>query len=385
MRNFTFYNPTAIFFGKGVINQLEEQIPKDVNNILVVYGGGSIKKIGLYDQLIRKLYKKHIYELEGVMPNPRLEKVYEGIKICKQKKIEFIIAAGGGSVIDCAKAIAVGAKTNKDVWNCFYENKEDCEEALPIGVILTLSATGSEMNNDSVITNWSTHQKLNYTSNKTYPKFAILDPEYTYSLSKEQTIYGAIDILAHVFEQYFSIPDDLNLSDELSEGIIKNVIRNINIVQQDLRNYDGRACLMWASTMALNGIIGLGKEQDWSSHNIGHALSAIYDIPHGATLSIIFPSWMNFVYKKALSKFKRFAIEIWNVDSKGKTDDEIAKEGIIKTKEYFSKLGAPVSLREVNIYEKDINEIIKHIDIDNAGSYIKISQDDIKEILLGCL
>lgn len=387
MEDFRFYNPTRIYFGNDSLDNLTDELKKDYERILIVYGRESIKKNGLYDKVINILsnLKKTVFELSGVMPNPRLDKVYEGIEICKKENIDFILAIGGGSVIDCAKAISVGAKTDKDVWDEYYVNKRECGDTLPIGSILTLAATGSEMNNDSVITNWNSHTKLNYTNDKTYPKFSILNPTYTCTVSKNQTVYGSIDILIHAFEQYFSYPRELCLSDCIAEALIKFVIKNIRKVVEKLDDYDARSNLMWSSSMALNGLIGLGKEQDWSSHNISHALSALYDIPHGASLSIIFPAWMEYVYKKDIPKFKRYAIEVWNVTSDGKTDEEIALLGINKTKEFFEFLGAPTSLKDVNISEEDIDKLVNLVDIDNAGSYIKITEDDVKQILLNCL
>lgn len=383
MNQFEFFNPTKILFGENAIGNLANQI-KEYKNILFTYGGGSIKKNGIYDKVIGILGQenKNVFELSGIMPNPRKEKVYEGIEICKTNDIDFILAVGGGSVIDCSKAIAIGAKTDKDFWKAFYLDWEECTGGIPLGTILTLSATGTEMNAGSVITDWENHVKTNYGTDYMYPKFSILDPTYTYSLPKEQTIYGSIDILAHVFEQYFSIPDESNLSDNLSEAIIKTVIDNLEIAIENPNDYNARSNLMWCSTMALNGIIGLGKEQDWNSHQIEHALSAIYDIAHGAGLAIVFPNWMKYVYKKAIGKFKRYAIAIWNVDAANKTDEEIALEGINKTKEYFSKIGAPVALREVNIPKEDIDKIVENVILTGEGSYLKPTKEDVKNILI---
>lgn len=382
MNQFKFFNPTKIIFGENAIDNLTSQIKK-YKNILFTYGGGSIKKNGIYDKVITilKQENKNIFELSGIMPNPRKEKVYEGIEICKTNDIDFILAVGGGSVIDCSKAIAIGAKTDKDFWKAFYLDWEECTDGIPLGTILTLSATGTEMNAGSVITDWENNIKTNYSTDYMYPKFSILDPTYTYSLPKEQTIYGSIDILAHVFEQYFSVPDESNLSDNISEAIIKTVIDNLEIAIENPNDYKARSNLMWCSTMALNGIIGLGKEQDWNSHQIEHALSAIYDIAHGAGLAIIFPNWMKYVYKKAIGKFKRYAIAIWNVDIANKTDEEIALEGINKTREYFSKIGAPVTLREVNIPKEDIEKIVENVILTGEGSYLKPTKEDVKNIL----
>ena len=384
MNKFEFYNPTKIVFGENSINKLSELIKPFGENIMLAYGGGSIKKNGIYNSVIEilKSENKNIFELSGITTNPRLDKVYEGIKICKENNIDFILAVGGGSVIDCSKAIAVGAKTDKDVWEAFYKNKENCIDAIPLGTILTISATGSEMNKSSVITNWETHEKLSYKTEYIFPKFSILDPIYTYSLPKEQIVYGSIDILAHIFEQYFSYPDESNVSDNLAEGIIKTVIENLEIALENPSNYNARSNLMWASTMALNDVIRMGKEQDWNSHEMGHILSGLYDIPHGATLAIIFPNWMKHVYKNAPNKFKRYAINIWNINPVGKSDEEIALEGINKTQEYFAKIGAPVTLKDVNVSKEDIDKIVEMSKFNGSGSYKKLYKDDVKEILL---
>ncbi|GHV26328.1 hypothetical protein FACS1894176_06850 [Bacteroidia bacterium] len=281
---------------------------------------------------------KTVFELAGVMPNPRTEKVYEGIHICKEQHIDFILAVGGGSVIDCAKAIAVGAKTGKDFWETFYVQQEEATEALPLGTILTMSATGTEMNGNTVVSNREKHEKHGYSSAFLFPVFSILDPTYTYSLPADQTAYGAVDILAHVFEQYFSFPNEDNLSDNLSEAVMRSVIDNIETAIREAHNYTARSNIMWASTMALNTLIGMGKEQDRTSHNIEHALSGLYDIPHGAGLAIVFPARMEYVYKAGLPKFVRYAKQIWGVNGDGKSDEEIALEGIMKTKQFFKKI-----------------------------------------------
>lgn len=386
MNSFNFFNPTKIIFGENAINNLANEV-KNYKNILFTYGGGSIKKNGIYNKVIQilKNENKNVIELDGIMPNPRKEKVYEGIELCKNNNIDFILAVGGGSVIDCSKAIAIGSKTDKDFWQTFYIDWEECTDAIPLGTILTLSATGTEMDSGSVITDWKNHIKTHYDSEHMFPKFSILDPSYTYTLPKEQTIYGSIDILAHVFEQYFSMPDESNLSDNLAEAIIRTVIDNLEIAIENPNNYNARANLMWCSTMALNGIIGLGKEQDWNSHQIEHALSGIYDIAHGAGLAIVFPNWMKYVYKNSINKFKKYAVNIWNVDTKNKTDEEIALEGINKTKEYFSKVGAPVTLSEVNIPESDIDKIVETVILTGEGSYLKINKEDIKNILISAI
>jgi alcohol dehydrogenase YqhD (iron-dependent ADH family) len=299
-----------------------------------------VKKNGIYDQVLNscKQAEKTVFELAGVMPNPRTEKVYEGIKICKEQQIDFILAVGGGSVIDCAKAIAVGAKTDKDFWETFYVQQEETTDALPLGTVLTMSATGTEMNGNTVVSHWENHEKHGYGSAFLFPVFSILDPTYTYSLPADQTAYGAIDILAHVFEQYFSFPDEDTVSDNLAEAVMRSVIDNIETAIREPHNYTARANIMRASTMALNTLIGMGKEQDWNSHNIEHALSGLYDIAHGAGLAIVFPARMQYVYQAGLPKFVRYAKNIRKVDAEGKSDEEVALEGIRKTKEFFKKI-----------------------------------------------
>ncbi len=380
MNNFSFYNPTQIFFGENAILSLKENI-KTYENILLVYDP-VVKQIGIYNTVVKILKEenKNIFELSEIVPNPRLDKVYEGINICKENNVDFILAVGGGSTIDCSKAVAIGSKTDLDVWG-FYLKKAKPTETLPVGTILTLAATGTEMNPNSVITKWETKEKLNITNDLLYPKFSILDPTYTYSVPLSQTVYGGIDMLVHVFEQYFSFPNTPNLSDNLSESIIRTIIENLNIVINDLNNYNARANLMWCGTLAWNRLIGSGKEQDWISHVIENTLSGIFDIPHGAGIAILFPAWMKYVYKNAVDKFKKYAVNIWNVKTEGKTDEEIALEGVEKTKEYFHNLGAPVSLDEVNISVKDIEKIVEKVNTKGRGSFRKIHKEDVVEIL----
>lgn len=380
MNNFNFYNPTKIFFGENAIANLKGNI-KSYNNILLVYDS-IIKQIGIYDDVMKTLEKenKNIFELNGITPNPRLEKVYEGVDICKKNNVDFILAVGGGSTIDCAKAIALGSKTNSDVWN-FYLKKVKPTETLPVGTILTISATGTEMNPNSVITKWDTKEKLNVTNDLLYPEFSILDPTYTYTVPVNQTVYGGIDMLVHVFEQYFSFPNTPNLSDNLAESIMKTIIENLSIVINDLKNYNARANLMWCGTLAWNRLIGSGKEQDWMTHVIENTLSGIFDVPHGMGIAVLFPAWMKYVYRYATDKFKKYAINIWNIDPNAKTDEEIALEGINKTKEYFHKLGAPTSLSEINISEKDIKNVAEKVNTKGRGSFRKIQREDVVEIL----
>lgn len=381
MNNFNFYNPTKIFFGENAIANLKGNI-KSYNNILLVYDS-IVKKFGIYDKVIKILSEeenKNIFELSEITSNPRLEKVYEGVDICKKNNVDFVLAVGGGSTIDCAKAIAMGSKADSDVWD-FYLKKAKPTDTLPVGTILTISATGTEMNPNSVITKWDTKEKLNVTNDLLYPEFSILDPTYTFTVPVNQTVYGGIDMMVHVFEQYFSFPNTPNLSDNLSESIIKTIIENLNIVVNDPKNYNARANLMWCGTLAWNRLIGSGKEQDWMTHVIENTLSGIFDVPHGAGIAVLFPAWMKYVYKYAPNKFKQYAINIWNVDPNGKTDEEVALEGISKTKEYFHNLGAPTSLSEINLSEKDIEKVTEKVNTKGRGSFRKIQKEDVAEIL----
>lgn len=386
MNAFTFYNPTRIFFGEGAISKLEKQLKEYGKTVLLTYGGGSIKKNGVYDAIMAVFAKtgKTVVEVSDIMPNPRTEKVYEGIKACKEHHVDFILAAGGGSVIDCTKMIAAGAKTDEDFWDAFFVKKLKCQEALPFGAVLTLAGTGSEMDCGGVITQWDTQTKISYFSPLLFPKFSILDPTYTYSLPKNQMINGAMDTLSHAFEQYFSRPDESNLSDDLAEAVMKNVIENLNTAIADPTDYVARSNLMWCATMGLNDLIGLGKEQDWITHKIEHALSAFYDVPHGAGLAVVHPNYMLYTYKNGVSKYARFARNIWHVDPTGKTEEQTALEGILRTKDYLKSIGAPSTLGELGVPESSIDAIAEKT-ILYKTSYSDLKAEDVKAILRLCL
>ena len=385
MNEFVWYNPTKIIFGKDAAQKMKAELEKAGKNILLTYGGGSIKRNGIYDTVIEVLNScgKSVYELGGIMPNPRKEIVYEGIKICKEKNIDFILAVGGGSVIDASKAMAAGAKTELDFWDAFYIKNLPLSDALPIATVLTLPATGSEMNSGGVVTDWQNNIKTAYEHPLLFPVFSVLDPTYTYSLPREQIIYGAVDMLSHLFEVYFSPPSDDNVSDEISEAIMKNIMVNLEVALKDPTNYTARANLMWDGSMALNGITKLSKRQDWETHQIEHAMSAFFDIPHGAGLAVVHPNFMRYTYKKGLSKYVRYAVRIWNVDTTGKTEDEIALEGIKKTHDYFKAIGAPTTLGEVGIDLSAADKIVSRTFLLDGG-YGKLTEEDIKNIVIMC-
>ncbi|WP_046721346.1 iron-containing alcohol dehydrogenase [Heyndrickxia coagulans] len=381
MNPFTFYNPTELIFGKGQLEKLDEKIDQLGKRILLVYGGGSIKRSGLYDKLQAIFEKKgcHVRELAGVEPNPRLSTVKKGISLIREHELDWILAVGGGSVIDCAKAIAGGALYDGDVWD-FYERKAKVEKALPLGTVLTLAATGSEMNKGSVITNWETQQK--HGASMTFPTFSILDPENTFTVPRNQTVYGISDTLSHVFEQYFSHTKEIPLQTGLAETIMKTVIENARKVLQNLEDYDARANLMLSSTFALNGLLATGVETDWATHSIEHAVSAVYDIPHGGGLAIIFPNWMKYVYKENIPRFKRFAVEVWGVDPAGKTDEEIALAGIDAVRAFFNEIGAPSRLADYNIGDDKLDVMAeKALPFGPIGNFKKLGKEDVREIL----
>lgn len=279
MNEFTFYNPTKLIFGKGQVEQLKDLVPQYGKKVLLVYGGGSIKKSGLYDQVTAVLndIAAEVFELAGVEPNPRLTTVRRGVDICKEEGIDFLLAVGGGSVIDCTKAIAAGAKYDGDAWD-LVTKKAFASEALPFGTVLTLAATGSEMNAGSVITNWETNEKYRWGSPVTFPQFSILDPENTFTVPKNHTIYGMVDMMSHVFEQYFHNATNTPLQDRMCESVLKVVIETAPKLINDLENYELRETILYSGTIALNGMLQMGYRGDWGSHNIEHAVSAVYDI-----------------------------------------------------------------------------------------------------------
>ncbi|WP_232699740.1 iron-containing alcohol dehydrogenase [Brevibacillus daliensis] len=381
MNNFTYHNPTELIFGRGTLEHLATKLERYGKNILLVYGGGSIKRTGLYDKIIHILRAEgcQVTELPGVEPNPRLSTVRKGIELCRTNQISLVLAVGGGSVIDAAKGIAVGAVYDGDVWD-FYLRKAVPNTALPLGTVLTLAATGSEMNRSSVVTNWETQQK--HGASTTFPAFSILDPEHTFSVPKDQTIYGICDILSHVFEQYFTHTTEIPLQSRIAESIMKTVIENAELVLANPEDYDARANLLYAGTMALNGTLPVGVVTDWATHAIEHAVSAIYDIPHGGGLAIIFPNWMKYVYKENVGRFVRFATEVWDVNPADKTEEEVALEGISRLEEFFIRIGAPRRLADYQIGDEHLDSMaVKGTPYGPIGNFKVLEKEDVREIL----
>jgi alcohol dehydrogenase len=387
MNQFTFHNPTKLIFGKGQLEQLKTEVPQYGKRVLLVYGGGSIKRNGLYDEVRTYLDEigAEVFELSGVEPNPRLSTVKKGVEICKQEGIEFLLAVGGGSVIDCTKAIAAGAKYDGDPWD-FVIKKAEVKEALPLGTVLTLAATGSEMNKGSVITNWETKEKHGWGSPEVFPKFSILDPTYTKTVPKEHTVYGIVDMMSHVFEQYFHNVENTPLQDRMCESVLKTVIEAAPKLVNDLENYELRETIMYSGTIALNGMLSMGVQGDWATHNIEHAVSAVYDIPHAGGLAILFPNWMKHVLHVNPQRFKQLAVNVFDVDPARKTDEEVALEGIEKLRAFWTSIGAPSRLADYGIDDSQLELMAEKATVfGEFGHFKKLNKEDVLAILRASL
>ncbi|MCA0984491.1 iron-containing alcohol dehydrogenase [Halobacillus yeomjeoni] len=384
MEKFTFYNPTKLIFGKDQVQQLPNQIPEGTKKVLLVYGGGSIKKNGVYDQVMEQLNEAgvEVHELSGVEPNPKLTTVHEGVKICKEEGIHFLLAVGGGSVIDCTKTIATGAKYDGDAWD-LVTKKATPKDALPFGTVLTLAATGSEMNAGSVITNWETNEKYGWGAPPfTNPKFSILDPQNTVSVPKDQTIYGIVDMMTHMFEQYFHTPTQSPVQDEMIEGVLRTVIDTAPKLLDDLESYEHRETILYAGTIALNGMLQMGYRGDWASHNIEHAVSAVYDIPHAGGLAILFPNWMKHNLSVDEKRFAQLATNVFGVETEGKSDRQVAEEGIEALRSFWTSIGAPETLEHYEIGDEKFDVIVdRAMKRGPFGNFNKLEADDVEKIL----
>lgn len=360
MRNFEYSIPTQVYFGKGQISRLGDAVARFGSRALLVYGGGSIKKTGLYDTVTDLLKKKSIFtvELSGVQPNPRIQSVREGVKLCRENQIEVVLAVGGGSSIDCAKVIAAGACYGGDAWELVL-HPEKIEKALPIVTVLTLAATGSEMNGNAVISDMGKNRKLGTGAEVLKPQVSILDPQYTFTVSKKQTAAGTADIMSHIFEVYFTSVPGTFLQARLCEALLKTCIQYGRIAMDEPNNYEARSNLMWASSLAINGLLSYGAEMEWSVHPMEHELSAYYDITHGVGLAILTPNWMKHILNKnTVAKFAEYGVNVWGID--GSLDPyEIAGQAIENTREYFNELGIPSRLRSVGIDGEYLEEMAR--------------------------
>ena len=386
--NFSFCNPTKLYFGDESLNYLNTELPKYGKNIVLIYGGGSIKKNGIYDDVIRILKEngKDVAEISGVMPNPRVDKLYEGVEIARKHQADLLLAVGGGSVCDYAKAVSVSVNCEEDPWEKYYLRFEEPScETLPVGCVLTMVGTGSEMNAGAVITNPHTHQKIGhvFADEKIMPKFAILNPKYTLTLPHYQMVSGIYDIFNHICEQYFSGEDD-NTSDYISEGLMRSVIHASRIANKDSQNYEARSNLMWAATWALNTLVSRGKSTDWMVHMIGQSVGAYTNATHGMTLAAVSLPYYRYILPYGVQKFKRFAINVWNVDSEGKTDERIAEEGLNAMEAWMKELGLVMNISELGATE-DMLEGIADGTIILPGGYKVLEHDEIVKILKECL
>lgn len=384
--DFTYQNPTRIHFGKKAINKLAGELREYGPNILLVYGKASIKKIGLYDQVMNILQAegKTVVELAGINANPRYTQLLEGARLVREYNINLILAVGGGSVIDCAKGIACGAYAEGDVWQRYYVNQKPVtNRVIPVGSILTMAGTGSEMNSGSVITNEAEKLKIGrvYPLALVTPRFSILNPEYTYSVPKYQMISGIFDIFSHLMEQYFSGDDDCT-SDYLLEGLMLSLISTSRKAIVNPEDYEARSNIMWCATMGLNKILGLSKTQDWEVHMIEHQLGAYTDCAHGIGLAIISPAYYRYIFRDGLHRFVRYAKHIWGVEDKGQGDEAIALEGINRLEAFVAELGIPATLREVGATEEML-PLIANSTIPGGG-YKQLNAEDVLAILQAC-
>ncbi|GAA0326207.1 iron-containing alcohol dehydrogenase [Bacillus carboniphilus] len=387
MQNFTYYNPTKLIFGKDTLQELKNEVPTYGKRVLLVYGGGSIKRSGLYDKAIATLQEidADIFELPGVEPNPRISTVRKGVDICKKENIDFLLAVGGGSVIDCTKAISAGAKYDGDPWDIVLK-KHIPEEVVPFGTILTLAATGSEMNSGSVITNWETHEKYGWGSPLTFPKFSILDPTNTFTVPKDQTVYGMVDMMSHVLEQYFHNVSNTPLQDRMCEAVLNTVIEVAPKLIDDLENYELRETILYNGTIALNGMLQMGYRGDWATHNIEHAVSAVYDIPHAGGLAILFPNWIKHTLSTNPSRMKQLAVRVFGVNPEGKTDEEVALQGVEALRNFWSSIGAPSRLADYDIDDSKLDEMAdKAMARGEFGNFQTLKKDDVLSILKASL
>lgn len=387
MNNFDWYAPTHIVFGRGTESEVNSLLKSSkCTRVLLHYGSGSVIRTGLLDKIKSSLDKAGIdyIELGGVVANPRLSLVYEGIELAKSKGVDFILAVGGGSVIDSAKAIAYGAAADFDVWD-LYDRKRTPESALPVGVVLTIAAAGSEMSNSSVITNENGGIKRGYSNNMVRPKFAILNPELTMTLPDFQTACGCTDIMMHTMERYFTSAGNMELTDGIAEALLRTVTKNALILVEDPKNYEARAEVMWAGSLSHNGLTGCGNGgDDFATHRIEHEISGMFDVAHGAGLAAIWGSWARYVLDDCLPRFKKFATNVWDIKDSG-DDREVALAGILRTEAFFKQIGMPISLRDFGFELTDevINELSEKCERavgGKVGAAKVLYRDDFKEI-----
>ena len=385
MNNFVFQSPTKFVFGKDTEDRVGALLKENkVKKVLIHYGKGSIKRSGLYDRVVKVIEAEGIahVELGGVVPNPRDTLVYEGIELCKKEKVDFILAVGGGSAIDSAKAIAVGATYDGDFWD-FYDRKAKVEDALGIGVVLTIPAAGSEGSGSAVITKTDGMLKRGLYSEFHRPKFAIINPELTYTLPQYQTSAGVVDMMAHIFERYFTPSDNTLFIDRLAEGALVSIMDAGLTLMDDPTDYNARSVICWAGTIAHNGFFGVGRVEDWATHRLEHELSALYDVTHGAGLAVMFPAFMKYTLRQDIKRYRRFAIKVMGVEPTDKTDEQIALEGIEALEAFYKKIKMPIRFSEIGAKEEDIEKLTNKLNEnvgDQFGHFQTLTMEDARKI-----
>jgi len=384
MENFSFQNPTRIIFGKDTQKEVGAYTAQYGKKVLLHYGGGSVKRSGLYDQVVQSLKESHVdfIELGGVQPNPRLSLARKGIDLARSEGVDFILAVGGGSTIDSSKCISVGVPYDGNVWD-FYDHKAVPKTALGIGVVLTIPAAGSESSDSSVITNEDGLYKVGLTSSTYIPKFAILNPELTYTLPAYQMACGATDMLAHVMERYFTNAKNVDVSDKLCEGLMRAIIHNAPPAVYKPDDYNARAEIMWSGTLAHNNLVGMGRVADWASHGMEHELSALYDIAHGAGLAIVFPAWMKYVYKHDITRFAQFANKVFQVEYDFWNPENTALEGIAKLERFLESIGMPIRLSQAKLTDVESNiptMAAKCVKKGPKGQFVALTAEDVEKI-----
>ena len=385
MDNFTFYSPTEFVFGKDTENECGKYVKKyGGSKVLIHYGGGSAVKSGLLDRVKKSLDAEGIAycELGGVQPNPRDTKIYEGIELCRKENVDFILSVGGGSCIDSAKGIAMGVPYDGDFWD-FYSRKAEIKKVLPIGTVLTIAAAGSEGSGATVVTKEEGMLKRDAASDMLRPRFSVLNPELTCTLPAYQTGCGATDIMAHVFERYFTNTKEVEITDRLCEAVLLTMIKETPRVIADPNNYEARANIMWAGTVAHNDIIGVGRSQDWNSHGIEHELSGLYDVAHGAGLAVVMPAWMEFVMNHDVMRFAQMATRIWGCEMNFEKPEETAKQGIKAFRKFLHEIGMPINFAELGAKEEDIPALVEKHGVGDGQTwgFVRLSAADITEIL----
>ena len=388
MNDFIFENSTKIYFGKDCVKEyLTNVISGYGSRVMLAYGSGSIKKNGIYDEIVAILNEagKSIVEFSGIISNPTYEKVMEGARLAKEQQVDLILGIGGGSVIDCCKAVSMAAVSKVDIWEHYLENRGRIDfTPLPLGVVVTVAGTGSEMNGGAVITNTEKKIKTGIDYPECNPKFAMLNPEYTFTVPKRQMISGSFDTLSHIMETYFSAPDEDNISDDISEALMKSVIKNLRIAIESPKNYIARSNLMWASTMAENRVIKLGKNMDFEAHQIEHQLGAYTNCNHGEGLAVITPVYYRHIYSYGQKKFARFAVNVWNIPAQGKTEEELAQLGVEALAQFIKEIDLPTTLRELGINNQSLLKTIANSCHISKGSYKRMTHEEILEILQEC-